>query len=82
MNATDRANGTYRIMTYATGPGGDFPSLVHMTQGVHSAEDVPIYAKGPWAHLLVGTVEQSFIPEVVAYAACIGSYEGSSCHNA
>lgn len=38
----------------------------------HGGDDVLIYAKGPFAHLLSGTHQQSYIPHVVWYAACIG----------
>ncbi len=35
----------------------------------HSGEDVAIYAKGPWAHLVDGTVEQNYIFHVMHQAA-------------
>ena len=35
----------------------------------HSAEDVPVYARGPWAHLLSGTIEQNVIFHVIEHAA-------------
>lgn len=34
----------------------------------HSGEDVAIYAKGPWAHLVRGTVEQNYIFHVMKKA--------------
>jgi len=34
----------------------------------HGAEDVAIYAKGPWAHLFQGTVEQNYIFHVMKQA--------------
>ena len=43
----------------------------------HAGEDVLIYANGPWAHLFHGLHEQSYIPHVIKYAACIGS---DQCH--
>jgi hypothetical protein len=33
---------------------------------------VPIYARGPMAHLLTGVKEQNVIAYVMAHAACIG----------
>ncbi|MGM0584579.1 MAG: alkaline phosphatase [Pseudomonadota bacterium] len=38
----------------------------------HSGEDVAVYAKGPWAHLLGGTLEQSYIFHVMRHAAVAG----------
>lgn len=33
---------------------------------------VLIFAKGPHAHLLTGVHQQSYVPHVVGYAACMG----------
>ncbi|XP_059622685.1 membrane-bound alkaline phosphatase-like [Phlebotomus argentipes] len=38
----------------------------------HGGEDVTVHACGPYAHLFTGTMEQSFIPHLIAYAAGIG----------
>lgn len=38
----------------------------------HGGDDVGIYSRGPFSHLLRGVVEQSFIPHVMKYAACLG----------
>lgn len=35
----------------------------------HAGEDVPIYATGPWAHLLNGVIEQNVIFHVIKHAA-------------
>lgn len=35
-------------------------------------EDVPVYAYGPGAHLIKGTMEQCFIGYVISYAGCLG----------
>lgn len=35
----------------------------------HAGDDVPIFAQGPWAHLLQGVVEQNLIYHVMAYAS-------------
>ena len=78
-DSLDIENNTYRIVSYATGPGGDYPSLVKRADGAHSAEDVPIYATGPWAHLFVGSIDNTLIPNVVAHAACIGPFQGDNC---
>lgn len=54
--------------------GNDFryPSGAPADYEAHGGEDVPVYASGPWSHLFTGTIEQSFIPHFMAYAACIG----------
>uniref|UniRef100_A0A1B6M053 alkaline phosphatase n=1 Tax=Graphocephala atropunctata TaxID=36148 RepID=A0A1B6M053_9HEMI len=49
-----------------------FPALVPHESETLSGEDVPVYASGPWARLLSGTYEQSYIPLAIAYAAQIG----------
>ncbi|XP_075558622.1 alkaline phosphatase, tissue-nonspecific isozyme-like isoform X2 [Dermacentor variabilis] len=46
----------------------------------HGGEDVAVYAKGPWAHLFTGVQDQTYIPYAMAYAACIGQFNGSNCH--
>jgi alkaline phosphatase len=49
-----------------------FVAAVPETSSDHSGEDVAIYAAGPQAHLFRGLQQQSYIPHVLAYAACIG----------
>ncbi|MEM9137498.1 MAG: alkaline phosphatase [Cyanobacteria bacterium P01_F01_bin.42] len=44
-------------------------ALIPLNSETHSAEDVAIYARGPWAHLFSGTVEQNYIFHVIDYAA-------------
>ncbi|XP_046683690.1 alkaline phosphatase-like [Homalodisca vitripennis] len=59
---------------------GDTQNAVHSSAvprqwATHGGEDVPIYAQGPMAlQLFSGTVEQSYVPHAIAYAACIGPY--------
>lgn len=45
------------------------------TQSNHAGEDVPVFAEGPWAHLLNGVYEQSYINTVMMYAQCMGQYD-------
>ena len=33
-----------------------------------------IWAQGPWAHLIHGTHQQSYLATVMAYAGCVGKY--------
>ncbi|KAK7080789.1 hypothetical protein SK128_027420 [Halocaridina rubra] len=44
----------------------------------HGGEDVPVYAQGPGSYLFSGTIEQTYIPHAIAYAACIGD-DNSHC---
>lgn len=43
-------------------------ATVHLPSAAHSGEDVPIYAGGPWAHLLEGVVEESYVFHVMRHA--------------
>lgn len=47
-------------------------SAVPLLYETHSAEDVPVYATGPMAHLFDGVHEQHYIAHALAYAACVG----------
>ncbi|WP_119396087.1 alkaline phosphatase [Salinibius halmophilus] len=44
-------------------------ALIPMSSETHTAEDVAIYARGPWAWLIDGTVEQNYIFHVMDHAA-------------
>ena len=43
-------------------------ALIPMSSETHSGEDVAVYAKGPWAHLFDGTLEQNYIFHVMHHA--------------
>lgn len=43
-------------------------ALIPMSSETHSGEDVAVYAKGPWAHLFDGTIEQNVIFHVMNHA--------------
>ncbi len=43
-------------------------ALIPRSAEAHSGADVAIYARGPWAHLFSGTVEQNYIFHVMNYA--------------
>lgn len=51
-----------------------YPATVPMQfdAETHGGDDVAVYTSGPWSHLFTGTFEQNAIPEMLAYAACIG----------
>lgn len=57
---------TIHSLTYQQTP------LVPLDSETHGGEDVMIFAKGPFAHLLTGVQFQSYIPHVMAYASCVG----------
>ncbi|PIE06506.1 MAG: hypothetical protein CSA74_12135 [Rhodobacterales bacterium] len=44
-------------------------ALVPTSYETHSGEDVAVYAKGPWAHLVEGTLEQNVLFHVMHHAA-------------
>ncbi|SHG96065.1 alkaline phosphatase [Cognatishimia maritima] len=44
-------------------------ALIPMSSETHSGEDVAVYAKGPWAHLFDGTIEQNYVFHVMKHAA-------------
>lgn len=46
-------------------------ALIPMRSETHSGSDVAVYAKGPYAHLFDGTIEQSVIFHVMDYAATV-----------
>lgn len=47
--------------------------------GTRGGEDVVIYARGPMAHLFYGVHEQSYVYQVMAYAACLGKDKDKYC---
>lgn len=53
----------------ATDPDYMQQALVPRSSETHAGEDVAIYAKGPYAHLVDGTVEQNYIFHVMLHAA-------------
>ncbi len=58
-----------------TAPGFQQPAAVPLGLETHGGADVPAYAEGPMAHLLVGTAEQSYVFQVVRHAA---GFDGSA----
>ncbi|XP_040570997.1 alkaline phosphatase-like [Lepeophtheirus salmonis] len=50
------------------------PAAVQSWESTHSAADVPIYARGPWAHFFHSVHEQSYVAHVMSYGACIGPH--------
>ena len=52
----------------ALDPDYNQAALIPRSSETHAAEDVAIYAKGPWTHLFQGTVEQNYIFHVMKQA--------------
>jgi len=48
-----------------------WPATIPRTKETHGADDVAIFAKGPWSHLFTGVMEQNVIPYLISVAACI-----------
>ena len=63
-------SGTRAALTEEEATEVDFlqPALVPLSSETHSGVDVALYAKGPWAHLFDGTIEQNVIFHVMRYA--------------
>ncbi|GJQ80046.1 hypothetical protein Trydic_g19334 [Trypoxylus dichotomus] len=49
-----------------------YPALAPLDSETHAGEEVGIFARGPWAHLFSGVMEQNVIPHLMAYASCVG----------
>ncbi|XP_036670601.3 alkaline phosphatase [Drosophila suzukii] len=49
-------------------------ATVPLSSETHGAEDVGVFASGPFEHLFTGNYEQSSIPAMMAYAANIGPF--------
>ncbi|WP_370291799.1 alkaline phosphatase [Thalassolituus sp.] len=60
-----------------TAPGFHQEALVPLSSETHSGEDVGIYAKGPGAHLVTGTNEQSIIFHVMNHAGDLAARANS-----
>lgn len=55
-------------------------SGVPLSSETHGGDDVGIWAAGPWAHLIHGVHQQSYIAQVMSYAACVGPHrERENC---
>jgi alkaline phosphatase len=55
-------------------PSRRHSATVPLSSETHAAEDVGVFASGPWSHLFVGSYEQNNLPLLMAYAAQIGPY--------
>lgn len=48
-----------------------WPSTSPREKETHGADDVAVYAKGPWAHMFTGVMEENVLPYLMSLAACI-----------
>jgi alkaline phosphatase len=55
----------------ATDPDYIQQALIPFSSETHGPEDVAVYAKGPFAHLLDGVVEQNYIFHVMHHAVTV-----------
>uniref|UniRef100_H2Z4X0 alkaline phosphatase n=1 Tax=Ciona savignyi TaxID=51511 RepID=H2Z4X0_CIOSA len=55
-------------------------SAVPLRAETHSAEDVPVYASGPWSHFVTGVHEQNYLAHIMMYSACLGPLYTSYPH--
>ena len=49
-----------------------FPAVAPLGSETHGGDDVAVFARGPYAHLFSGTIEQNVIPHLMSYASCVG----------
>ncbi|KAJ3645658.1 hypothetical protein Zmor_023299 [Zophobas morio] len=52
-----------------------YPGISPLHMETHGGDDVAIFAKGPWAHLFTGVMEENVIPHLMSYASCVGNGE-------
>ncbi len=74
---TPQADGTYfgtrPVVDQDAASDPDYVQQSGLPRGseTHSPVDVAIYARGPWAHLFAGTVEQNYIYHVMRHAFAV-----------
>ncbi|KAF7265733.1 hypothetical protein GWI33_020816 [Rhynchophorus ferrugineus] len=47
-----------------------WPGTVPKDKETHGADDVAVFARGPWSHLFTGVMEENVIPYLMKYATC------------
>ncbi len=51
------------------------PTGAYNDDVTHGGEDVPIYATGPMSHLFHRVHDQTYVPNVIAFAACMNKFQ-------
>lgn len=64
----DKDGKPYAILNYATGPGGPNRALVPLKDAEHTGEDVAVFAAGPGADLVRGSVDSTYVFQVMLEA--------------
>lgn len=69
-NGPGATTGQRPDLTHVDTTSPDFrqPAVVPLSSETHGGEDVAVYARGPWAHLVQGTLEENAIYWVMAKA--------------
>ncbi|KAJ8956588.1 hypothetical protein NQ314_006674 [Rhamnusium bicolor] len=78
-NLRDDDTGNHHNCIFSGDKDYQFPGIYNLTAETHGADDVGIFAKGPWSHLFSGVMEQNVIPHIMAYASCVGSGLTACC---
>ncbi|XP_065369523.1 membrane-bound alkaline phosphatase-like [Calliphora vicina] len=68
----DEQGQRYELEGKIEGIDDTHPSQIPGAIGVHSGDDVGVFALGPHSHLFRGVLQQHTLPHMMAYAACIG----------
>ncbi|KAG7311925.1 hypothetical protein JYU34_001347 [Plutella xylostella] len=55
-------------------------AMVPLASETHGGEDVAVFARGPGQHVFTGLYEQSQLPHLMGYAACLGPGR-HACHD-
>merc|ERR1711935_328422 len=60
------------------GEMGLFPGTAYLDYSSHGGEDVAVQGIGPFAHLVTGNHEQTFVAHLTEFALCIGDYQNEN----
>lgn len=82
MSTKERGNYTEIVRDQVIGPGvNEAGSLTYkqasaapLEYSTHGADDVGVWAAGPWSHLVHGTHQQTDLAMVMKYAGCLNTY--------
>jgi len=70
QNGPGAINGERPSVTDGEASGKNYKqqAVVPLWSETHAGEDVPIYATGPWAHLVTGTMDQTMVFHIMKHA--------------
>ena len=77
-------DGTRRKISPEAALSPDYRQEAMLPRGAetHSPTDVGVYARGPWAHLVEGTMEQTVIYHIMAHAVGLGDPDDDGYNDA